>query len=452
VDGVPYLERYEGMLVRLPQTLYVTEHFQLGRFGQVVLSAGDRLYQPTNVAEPGAAALAVQAANDLKRIIVDDALNNQNPDPILFARSGQPLSASNTLRGGDTATGIVGILTYTWAGNGASGNAYRVRPINALGGSVEFVAANPRPTDAPEVGGTLTVAGMNLLNYFNSFSECANGVSGAATDCRGAENATEFDRQWPKTVAAILATGADIIGIVEIENDGYGEESAIAHLTQKLNDATAPGTYAFVDVDANSGQTNALGTDAIKVGLLYKPASVVVTGTTAVLNSEAFVNGGDSDPRNRATVAQAFAQPNGEVIIVNVHHLKSKGSACSAPDADDGQGNCNIVRMAAAQELVKWLATDPTQTADPDILIIGDLNAYAKEDPITAIRNAGYVDLIERFGGADAYGYVFDGQWGYLDHALASSTLNRRALRSIISTRMSLTCSTTTRISRTQAR
>lgn len=39
-------ERYEGMLVRLPQTLYVTEHFQLGRFGQVVLSSGGRLKQP----------------------------------------------------------------------------------------------------------------------------------------------------------------------------------------------------------------------------------------------------------------------------------------------------------------------------------------------------------------------------------------------------------------------
>ena len=37
------LEQYEGMLVRLPQTMYVTEHFQLGRFGQVVLSSGGRL-------------------------------------------------------------------------------------------------------------------------------------------------------------------------------------------------------------------------------------------------------------------------------------------------------------------------------------------------------------------------------------------------------------------------
>ena len=36
----------------------------------------------------------------------------------------------------------------------------------------------------------------------------------------------------------------------------------------------------------------------------------------------------------------------------------------------------------------------------------------------------GYVDLVNSFLGEDAYGYVFDGQIGYLDHALASSALN----------------------------
>ncbi len=39
VASPDFLEQYEGMLVRLPQTMYVTEHFQLGRFGQVVLSS-----------------------------------------------------------------------------------------------------------------------------------------------------------------------------------------------------------------------------------------------------------------------------------------------------------------------------------------------------------------------------------------------------------------------------
>ncbi len=100
-----------------------------------------------------------------------------------------PLSATNTLRGGDTATGIVGVLTYTWAGNSASGNAYRIRPINALDGYVNFEPTNPRPTSLPNVGGTVKVVGMNLLNFFNTFDGLPPGnwlCGGAATDCRGA--------------------------------------------------------------------------------------------------------------------------------------------------------------------------------------------------------------------------------------------------------------------------
>jgi predicted extracellular nuclease len=422
-SSADYLERYEGMLVRFPQTLYVTEHFQLGRFGQVLLSSGGRLHQPTNIVAPGAAANAVQAQNDLNQILIDDDSQAQNPDPIKFARGGQPLSASNTLRGGDTVAGMVGVLSYTWGGNAASPNAYRVRPIGALDGGVpDFQPANPRPSAPLAVDARLRVVGMNLLNFFNTFSGCTNGANGAATDCRGADNQTEFNRQWPKTVAAIQAMNPDVLGVNELENDGYGPDSAIQFLVDKLNAATAPGTYAFIDADAATGQTNALGTDAIKVSMIYKPAKVTPVGQTAVLNTVAFVNGGDSAPRSRPSLAQAFQEnATGNRFIVDINHLKSKGSACDIPDAGDGQGNCNAERVNAAQELVTWLASDPTGTGDPDILLVGDYNSYAMEDPITTIKNAGYTNLISTLIGEDAYSYVFDGQWGYLDHALASA-------------------------------
>lgn len=423
VPTVDFLERYEGMLVRLPQTMSVTEHFQLGRFGQVVLSANGRLSQPTSVAAPGAPALALQSENDRRSIILDDASQAQNPDPIPFARDGQPLSASNTLRGGDTATGIVGVLDYTWAGNAASGNAYRIRPRGALGGSVQFHSANPRPT-TPEVGGTLRVVGMNLLNFFNTFTGCTGGVNGSPIDCRGADSAAEFARQHPKTVAAIVAMNPDVLAVNEMENDGYDATSALQFLTDLLNAATAPGTFAFIDADAQTGQLNAMGTDAVKTALLYKPSVVTPIGRTAALNSVAFVNGGDSGPRNRPSIAQAFqVDASGARFILNANHFKSKGAPCGAPDALDGQGNCNGVRTQAATLLANWLATDPTGTGDPDILIVGDLNSYAMEDPVSVLRQAGYANLVQAFIGPDAYSYVFDGGWGYLDHALASSSL-----------------------------
>lgn len=431
VASATALERHEGMLVRMPQALSVTEHFQLGRFGQVVVSSGGRLQQPTNVVSPGAEANALQAANDLNRLIIDDALNNQNPDPIVFGRGGQPLSASNTLRGGDTVTGATGVLTYTWAGNSASGNAYRLRPIGALGGAAEFAAVNDRPTTPDEVGGTVRVAGMNLLNYFNTFDglpdrvdNCRAGTLGAPVDCRGADTQAEFDRQWPKTVAEIVTLDAAVIGFNEIENDGFGPDSAIAHLVDRLNEATAPGTYALVDADAGTGRVDSLGDDAIKVGLVYQPGVVTPTGRTATLDTEAFVNGGDSGPRSRASLLQAFrVNDTGAVFLANVNHLKSKGSECDAPDAGDGQGNCNQVRTTAARELLRWLGTDPTGTGDPDVMLIGDYNAYAKEDPIRVLEDAGYTNLAPALLGEDAYSYVFDGQWGALDHALASASL-----------------------------
>jgi predicted extracellular nuclease len=422
-------EKYEGMLVTMPQELSVTEHFQLGRFGQVVVSSDGRLQQPTNVVAPGAPALALQAANNLNRLIVDDSSQAQNPDPIVFARGGNPLSATNTLRGGDTLTGAVGVMTYTWAGNAASGNAYRLRPTNALGGYYDFAPANPRPETPGEVGGDVRAAAMNLLNYFNTFAD-GNAATpgcfprGTDADCRGANSATEFDRQWPKTVAAILAVNADVLGVNEIENDGYGSDSSLAHLVGKLNEKAGAGTYAYIDADTNTGQTNVLGTDAIKVGMLYKPAVVTPIGQTAALNTPEFVGGGDTAPRSRPSLAQAFTvNATGGSFVADVNHLKSKGSACTVPDAGDGQGNCNASRTVSAQALATWLDTDPTGTGEQDVLILGDLNSYAMEDPITVLKNAGYTNLVSSFLGEDAYSYVFDGQWGYLDHALGSADL-----------------------------
>lgn len=420
-----HLERYEGMLVRLPQTLTVTEHHQLGRFGQVTLSAGGRLVQPTQLVSPGAEARMLQAANHLNRILLDDGANAQNPDPIAFGRGGEPLSAANTLRAGDTVTGVVGVLTYTWAGNEASGNAYRLRPIGALGGGPpDFVAANPRPHAAPDVGGSLRVGVLNVLNYFDDVYGCRGGVTGRALDCRGADSRQEFARQWPKTVAAVLGMDVDVLALVEIQNDGYGDDSALADLVGRLNAVAGAGVWAYVDADAGTGVVDALGSDAIKVALLYRPARVTPVGVTAALATPAFVAGGDRAPRNRPALAQAFAQTSdGAIFVAAVTHLKSKGSACDAPDVGDGQGECNGVRTAAAAQLAAWLASDPTGTGDPDVLVLGDLNAYAREDPVTMLEAAGYVDLVRRYRGDATYTYGFDGQWGTLDYALASPSL-----------------------------
>ena len=444
-------ERNEGMLVRFPQSLAVTEHYQLGRFGQVSLSGGGRLPQGTHVALPGAAAAAVEAANLRNQIVLDDATQTQNPDPVVFGRAGAALSATNTLRGGDTVTGLRGVLTETDATTASFVPAtsdpvrYRVRPENTL--NAEFpnlLAANQR--QALVLAGTvdgLRVATFNVLNFFNTFGTgaCGNGLGGAATDCRGAESSGEFERQANKTVQAILGTGADVVAVNEIENDGYGPSSAIQTLVTRLDAVSGAGVWRFINPDLATGQINALGTDAIKVGILYRPARVTPVGTTAVANTGAFglfSTGSGQTGRNRPALAQAFEEngvARGRFVVV-ANHLKSKGSDCADnvspvgpdPDLGDGQGNCNLTRTAAATQLANWLATDPTVSGTANVLILGDLNAYAKEDPITALLAAGYANLNLEFNGSADYSYVFDGRWGYLDHALASPALRAQVV------------------------
>lgn len=407
VAALTDLETAEGMRVVLPQTLTVSETFQLGRFGQILLSNG-RLQQPTNVVAPGAAANALQAQNNLNQILLDDGSNVQNPDPVIFPAPG--LSASNTLRGGDTAANITGVMAYDFG-------EYRVIPTQAPA----FVHSNARPSaPAIPVGATLNVASFNVLNFFNG-----DGLGGGFPTSRGADTAAELTRQLAKTVNAIRGLGADVIGLTEIENDGYGQYSAIAQLVQALNSAAGANVYAYV----NPGVSQ-IGTDEIAVGFIYRSDRVATLGTAAILDSS--IDPQFIDTKNRPVLAQTFrVLPGNTRVTVAVNHLKSKGSSCDDVgdlDTGDGQGNCAVTRTNAAQALVDWLQADPTNSGDADYLIIGDLNAYAKEDPITAIRGAGYTDLIAQFGGSDAYSYVFDGQAGYLDHALASTSLAPQAL------------------------
>ena len=216
-----------------------------------------------NVVEPGAAAAALQAANNLNRIIVDDATEQPEPRPHRVRARRAPVECVEHAARRRHVTGLVGVLTYTWAGNAASGNAYRVRPIGALSGVVNFVAANAAARRAADAGGTLRVAARQpaqLLQHLRH-RRCTGGVGGAATDCRGAGNAGRVrppvaqDRGQPGR-----HVDADVIGMMEIENDGYGLDQRIQHLVDELNARAGAGTYAFVDPDATAGNQSSAPT------------------------------------------------------------------------------------------------------------------------------------------------------------------------------------------------
>jgi predicted extracellular nuclease len=386
-------EPREGMLVTLRQSLTIGEYFNFDRFNEVVLTVG-RQFQPTAVHEPGSPeAAALAQANSLGRLTLDDGRNAQNPDPAIHPNGGV-FDLGNRFRGGDTVRDVTGVLDFAFG-------LYRIQPTQGA----DYTAANPRPAEPEDVGGNLTVASFNVLNYFTTWPNPPG---------RGADDAEEFERQRTKIIAAIGALDADVVGLIEIENN----QAAIEDLVAGLNEAEGAGTYAFID-------TGVIGTDQIRVAFVYKPARVTPVGDFAILDSS--VDPRFIDTKNRPALAQTFrSNERGGIFTAVVNHLKSKGTDCNDvgdPDTGDGAGNCNLTRKAAAEALVDWLATDPTGSGDDDFLIIGDLNSYDKEDPIDALLAGGYTDLVREFAGEFAYSYVFDGQLGYLDHALAGRGL-----------------------------
>lgn len=392
--GPEVYEPLEGMRVTLPQELTILEYFNYGRFGEIALGT-DRQYQPTATYEPGSQdAIDLADANAANRITLDDGRSAQNPDPAIHP-NGQEFTLENTFRGGDLVTNVTGVLDYRF-------DVWRVQATQGA----DYEAVNLRP-EVPEVGGNLTVASFNVLNYFTSI--------GTGDEFRGANTQEEFDRQEAKIVAAISAIDADIVGLIEIENNA---DVALNALVDALNSEMGAGTYAAI-------QTGMLGTDAITTALIFKPSAVEPLGDFAVLDTAA--DDRFLDDYNRPALAQTFVdiESGGDITVV-VNHLKSKGSDCNDvgdPIDPDGQGNCNGVRTDAAEAMVDWLATGPTGVDPGRELIIGDLNAYDKEDPIQVLTAAGYTDLLLSEQGEDAYSYVFDGQLGYLDYALAGTDL-----------------------------
>ncbi|MCO7190103.1 MULTISPECIES: ExeM/NucH family extracellular endonuclease [unclassified Pseudoalteromonas] len=398
VKEVSDLEAVEGMLVSLSQDMVVADTYNLGRYGEVGL-ATERLYQGTQVAMPGDAANALEAENTKKFLLMDDGSTVQNPEMIPYPSTG--LDAYKTIRLGDTVTNLEGVIAYSFG-------QYRLNPTKAP----TFNNTNER-TEAPELKGEgdLRIASFNVLNYFNG-----DGQGGGFPTPRGADTAEELVRQEAKLVSAITALDADVIGLMELENDGFGEHSAVADLVKAIN-AESEYTYAYVDFNASQ-----IGTDDITTGIIYRTDTVEEAGTASFTTAAPF------DYSNRPPTAQSFRKlDNNEEFTVAVAHLKSKG--CGSAEGDnadqgDGQGCWNAIRTEGANSFADWLATNPTGNDDADVILVGDMNAYAMEDPMRAFEDKGLSNVITHLDSNTlGYSYNYSGRLGSLDHAVASQSL-----------------------------
>ncbi len=387
------LEPYEGMLVRITDELFLTEYFQFDDFGEVRASAGGVLQTPTEVAEPGAEARAVMAANAARTITIDDgrSASFQDIDGLFGATREDPI------RRGDRVSGVTGALHFDFG-------VFRIQPTE----TVIFSDDNQR-TPAPAVAGDIKIASFNVLNYFTTLGS------------RGAATAEEFQRQQAKIVAAINGLGADVVALQEIESKRLGTTDVnepTQALVAALNAAAGGDVWAGIPIPANF-----TGTDVITVSIIYRKAAVTAVGAPVALPDPAFANA-------RQPIAQTF-DARGDRFTVVANHFKSKGSCPSSstsPNADrgDGQGCFNADRVKQAEALAAFVTRLQDSTDDDDVLVLGDLNAYTREDPLDVLRAAGLLDQRRDLPESERYSYVFDGGQGVLDHALATETLDAR--------------------------
>ena len=207
-----------------PQTLTVTEVFTLARFGEVALSGAGRLYVPTSQATPGAAANAFAAQNARSRILLDDGLNTAEHRPVRRLSAGRAVGRRTRCASATRCRRSAASSTSASRSTACS----RPAPVN-------FTHTNPRPTAPDAVGGNLRIASLNVLNFFNG-----DGAGGGFPTSRGANTPFELQRQRAKEVNALATMNADIVGLMEMENDA-APNSAVADLVAGLNDKLGAG-------------------------------------------------------------------------------------------------------------------------------------------------------------------------------------------------------------------
>ncbi len=400
LTGAPYdWEAFEGMAVRIEAPLTLASADEAARRGELLTSFDGPLWAPVERAAPGSAeAVALADANRQRRLVLDDGRLGQDR-PL---DTGPLPPALERARAGSTLDEVTGVVDHRFGD-------HRVQ----LTGAPRLTEA-PRPAP-PQVAGDTRLAAFNVENLFNG-----DGRGGGFPTERGARTPGDFARQLGKQVAAIRALDPHVAALMELENDGHGPGSAVAALVDALNAGLAGTPWRAVDAGAGPG------TDAIRVGLVYRLDRVRPVGAPATLTVPPF------DTLSRAPLAQAFVSlgsggRRGAPFVVATNHFKSKGCGnASGPDADQGDGAAcwNATRVASAQRLHAWLESDPTGSGSDRVAILGDLNAYGQEAPIAWLREAGWRDAFE--GHPEAYSYRYDGERGRLDHALLSPALAAR--------------------------
>ena len=394
-------EALVGQLVAIDGPMTIAGNYHMASHSRLVAVSGERWFTPTQIVAPGDDAMA-QLQRDQARSLILQADFMPLRD---FGFVDADVERLAGVRGGRQLDGLVGILEISDWG-----------PVLRLTEEPGF-DFSPRPQAPSFAPGAMKIAAFNVLNYFNGDGQ----GRGFPTE-RGAETLDGFLMQRDKLFAAMLAMDADLIALSEVENNGFGPGSAIQDLVDGINALLPPSQhYRAVTIEPQR-----LGSDAITVGMLYRPAVVSPLGQPATLTD------GPYSINNRPPLAASFThRESGQPFTLVANHLKAKSGCQRAEGADtdqgDGQGCFNAVRTQAAQLQLDWLQTHPTGI-DAPLIVAGDLNAYAQEDPLQVFYRAGFARAMDLAGRGPGYSYVFRARSGSLDHILVGPGLQEQLL------------------------
>ena len=435
LSGVPtqkQMEALESMLVLPKDTWTITDNYKTNRFGTLSLTPGTEVLRTaTDVVAPGAAAQAYEAENIAKTIELDDA---STTDLTNFKQNGYKERYAYLANGAPARVGYHVTFTKPVVLESRFGS-FVFQPTQMTAGYPDrspVSITGERPA-APTVSGDTKVATFNVLNYFSDLGENEPGCKGyedrdhkyvTDKDCklRGAWSSQAFANQQTKIVQAINTIDADVVALEEIENPvasgvSSDRDGALKSLVNALNAAAGSEVWAYVP----SPSTVPANEDVIRIAFIYKKARITPVGDSVIYDDPAYTG------LARQPLAQEFkpitdANHEGANFVVIANHFKSKGSApknlsgaeaAANTDNGDGQGNSNGVRVKQARAL----ATFAQRFNGTPTLLVGDFNAYTKEDPLKVLTDAGWA---HESGHGDS-SYVYGGRSGSMDHVFANS-------------------------------
>lgn len=243
-------------------------------------------------------------------------------------------------------------------------------------------------TAFPDLGNArIIVLANNLQNYYINYDE---------SDRPSYDDEQGLALKTQRIVSMMVASNADIFAFCEVEAKPVSLDRLVSEINTQLGSEVYASVYDGMNIATDSYD------NAIKSGFIYRIATVEPYGNNYAATNVAYY-------RNVMRIQAWTEKATGERFTLSMNHFKAKSDPVS-----------QAKRVDNATWLVNGL--NSSKVKDPDILIMGDLNAEMDEDCIAVIEDGGYEEQLLRYN-AYSYSYIYQGSRELIDHAFANSTM-----------------------------